>query len=121
MLQIVANNTDWQLELDIPDQLRQYVVDYQRESTNAVRVRYVIKAASNHDWTTNLTSVDNAVQVSGTELVCKATATIAELPAIHQRPGTSVTARIYCGRRSVGFVWFREVIEFWHQFRFAWL
>ena len=121
LLQIVANNTDWQLELDIPDQLRQYVVDYQRESTNAVRVRYVIKAASNHDWTTNLTSVDNAVQVSGTELVCKATATIAELPAIHQRPGTSVTARIYCGRRSVGFVWFREVIEFWHQFRFAWL
>lgn len=121
LLQIVADKTNWQLELDVPDQLRQYLVDHQRESGNDVPVRYVIKASPEQDWTTSLTSVDNAVQVSGTELVCKATATIAELPAIHQRPGTSVTARIYCGRRSVGFVWFREVIEFWHQFRFAWL
>lgn len=121
LLQIVAKKTDWQLELDVPDQVRQYLVTHQQEASHSVPIRFMIKASPDQDWATTLTSIDNAVQVSGTELVCKATAIVSELPEIHQRPGTTVTARIYCGQRSVGFVWFREVIEFCQQLKFAWL
>ena len=33
-----------------------------------------------------------------------------ELP--HHRPGAEVTANVYCGRRSVGYVWFHDLIAF---------
>src|SRR5690606_30129104 len=32
-----------------------------------------------------------------------------QLPAL--RPGTTVTAKIYCGRRSIGYVWFHDLVE----------
>ncbi|MCE9548564.1 MAG: hypothetical protein K8T25_24065, partial [Planctomycetia bacterium] len=28
------------------------------------------------------------------------------------RPGATVTGRIYCGRRAIGYVWFHDVIAF---------
>lgn len=28
------------------------------------------------------------------------------------RPGATVTAKIYCGRRSIGYVWFHDLIAF---------
>ena len=32
-----------------------------------------------------------------------------ELPELHSE--TTVTARVHCGRRSLGFVWFHDLIE----------
>ena len=32
------------------------------------------------------------------------------LPAV--RPGATATARIHCGRRAIGYVWFRDLWEF---------
>ena len=31
------------------------------------------------------------------------------------RPGADVMAKIYCGRRSLGYVWFHDVINFIHS------
>jgi len=31
---------------------------------------------------------------------------------LHLRPGATVTANVYCGRRSIGFVWFHDLIAF---------
>lgn len=120
LCQVVAKESGWQLELDVPEHLRQYVLsgdanDSQRE------VRYLIKASPGADWQTKLTAIDSAVQVRKGQLVCRATAAISELPEANRRPGTSVSARVHCGRRSLGFVWFREVIEVWRQIKFAWL
>ncbi|MCP4505104.1 MAG: hypothetical protein GY826_01755, partial [Fuerstiella sp.] len=72
------------------------------------------------DWTTSLTQVDNTVEVHDGRMSCRATAALTILPQAELRPGTTVTARIACGQRSLGFVMFREVIEFWQQVRFAW-
>lgn len=120
LCQIVASDSGWQLELDVPEELRQYL---RSASAGGIGqdVRYLIKASPDRDWLTTLSQVDSAVQVRKGQLVCRATAGINELPEADRRPGTSVSARIYCGRRSLGFVWFREVIEVWRKSKFAWL
>jgi len=33
-----------------------------------------------------------------------------ELP--HRRPGATVNAQVYCGRRSIGYVWFHDLVAF---------
>jgi hypothetical protein len=40
------------------------------------------------------------------------------LRAMNPRPGAKVIAKIYCGRRSSGFVFFHEIIEWCHKFFF---
>lgn len=120
LLEIVPTDATWELELSVPDQLQEYVRLALAASEDAPKIRYMSRAVPDQDWTTTLTSLEDAVQIVDGTMVCRATARLATLPDPALRPGTSVTARIACGRRAIGFVWFREVIEFWQQIRFAW-
>ncbi len=38
----------------------------------------------------------------------------------HVRPGASVTAKVECGRRSIGYVWFHDLIAFFRKTWFRW-
>ncbi|MCP4171665.1 MAG: efflux RND transporter periplasmic adaptor subunit [Fuerstiella sp.] len=120
LLKIVPADSSWQLEISIPDDRMSYVTNARHESTERLPVRYVVRSAPEQDWTTSLTQVDNTVEVHDGRMSCRATAALTILPQAELRPGTTVTARIACGQRSLGFVMFREVIEFWQQVRFAW-
>ena len=120
LLEIVPADSAWQLEIAIPDDALSYVTSARHSSTEPLPVRYVVRSAPEHNWTTTLTSVDNAVEMHDGLMACRATALLTALPHTKIHPGTTVTARIGCGRRSLGFVMFREVIEFWRQVRFAW-
>lgn len=120
LLEIVPTDSAWQLEIAIPDDALSYVTSARHSSAEPLPVRYVVRSAPEYNWTTTLTSVDNAVEMHDGLMTCRATALLTALPDTKIHPGTTVTARICCGRRSLGFVMFREVIEFWRQVRFAW-
>ncbi len=34
------------------------------------------------------------------------------MPEADLRPGATVTAKVYCGRRSLGYVWFHDLLAF---------
>lgn len=121
LLEIVPRESTWQLNLQIPDRLRDYVVEHQGASENPPKIRYLVVSSPERDWTTSLKTVDNAIQIADGKLICRATAELDNLPDVDLKPGTSVVARIDCGRRSLGFVLFRELIEFWWWLKFAWL
>lgn len=121
LLEIVPEEPAWQLQLSIPSHLLNYVTEVRNQSTQKMQVRYMIRSAPEQNWETELSTLANAVQVEDGRTVCHAMAELKELPGIALRPGTSVAARISCGNRALGFVMFREVIELWQQFQFAWL
>ena len=121
LLEIVPTDSSWQLEISIPDDRMSYVTNARQQSAELLPIRYVVRSAPERDWTASLTQVDNAVEVHDGQMTCRAVALLTALPQTELRPGTTVTARIGCGRRALGFVMFREVIEFWRQVRFAWL
>ena len=31
------------------------------------------------------------------------------------RPGATVTAKVYCGREPIGYVWFHDLVSFWQS------
>ncbi|MEZ6124648.1 MAG: hypothetical protein R3C49_15985 [Planctomycetaceae bacterium] len=121
LLEIVPEVPTWELQLEIPADMLSYVTTAQQSGDGKLPVRYVVRSDLQREWHSTVESVDMAVQLIEGRLLCRATASAAELSEQTVRPGTSVSARIACGRRSLAFVLFREVVEFWQQIRFAWL
>lgn len=118
LLEIGDDARGWQLELMIPDGVAGYV---RSAGTNpAPRVDFVRSGELRSSTSTSVSSISLGSHIEEGQLGCLAFARIEPANANGFRPGESVTARIDCGRRSLGFVWFRELIEFWQKKRFAW-
>ena len=130
LLELLQPSGRWQIELLIPDDLIGYVTEANRVvtsvdgkdtgSSRGLRVRFTIPAAGGDEHKATLRQIDSASYIVNGVLVCPATADADSIDTDQCRPGTAVTARIRCGRRSLGFVWFRELIEFWQRKRFSW-
>lgn len=100
----------WRLELQIPDSVAGYV---RLAAQSQPRVEFVFQTDPGRVQSAVLNTLSDATDLDAKgQLSVRG---IVELPqgevAAPQR-GASVTAKIHCGRRAVGFVWFREVIEF---------
>ncbi len=121
LLEIVPEDPAWQLHLSIPSHLLNYVTAARTQMQTSTQVRYMIRSRPEQNWETELSTLENVIQVKDGKTVCHAVAELNQVPGQSLRPGTSVLARISCGNRALGFVLFREVIEFWQQIRFAWL
>ena len=136
LLEIVNTVGDWQLELQIPEEIVGYVrysvdsdAQVQTESDDSASsrkdtgqlVRFWLPGRSSQCFKSAIDSLELSTHVEGQRLTCLATVPCRDIDTGNLRPGQSVTARIYCGRRSLGFVWFREVIEYWQRRSFAWL
>ena len=107
--------------MSIPDDVEAYVRSAIQTSEAPLQVRYFIRAAPDQYHTTSLKSLEDAVQIIDGQMICVGRADPGDLKTDNIRPGTSITARICCGKRSLGFVWFREIVELWQRFEFAWL
>lgn len=132
LLEIVNTRArEWELELQIPDSVVGYVQSAaagslsQHESTKnaapGLTVQFTLASDLGEVHTTTLHSLDLDTHLSDGQLNVLATALIDKEMIGGLRPGQLVTARIDCGRRSLAFVLFREIIEFWQRKKFAWL
>ncbi len=130
LLELLQPSGPWQIELLIPDDVIGYVteasqratftVDDPADSSPGLPVRFTIPSGGGDPLKTMLRRIDSASYIVNGALYCPASADVGSIPYEGCRPGTAVTARIHCGRRSLGFVWFRELIEFWQRKRFSW-
>ena len=136
LMEIVNTAGDWQLELQIPEDAAGYVRDAassvqeakvdsagadSSQSPTGQPVRFWLNSQKSHVFQSTLDSLEMSAHIDEQRLTCLATAPGRDMDTTHLRPGQSVTARIGCGRRALGFVWFREVIEYLQKKRFAWL
>lgn len=130
LLELLQPSGPWQIELLIPDDVIGYVTEANRIMTSVngrdassslgLPVRFTIPSARGDERNSTLRQIESASYIVNGALVCPATADAESINGDQYRPGTAVTARIDCGRRSLGFVWFRELIEFWQRKRFSW-
>jgi len=136
LMEIVNTTGDWQLELQIPEDAAGYVRDAastaQKTKADSAEsafsqtqagqpVRFWLNSQKSQVFLSALDSLEMSAHIDQQRLTCLATAPCRDMDSTHLRPGQSVTARIGCGRRALGFVWFREVIEYLQKRRFAWL
>jgi biotin carboxyl carrier protein len=102
----------WELALEVPEREIGHVLQAQRNLRPELAVSYFAASRPEATRAARLDHVALAAEqdVLG-EPIVRATATPAGDSTPGGRTGTSITARIQCGRRSVGYVWFHGVWE----------
>ncbi len=114
LLEVMDPAGPWRLELDVPEnRLGHILVAQNKRADERLHVRYVLATATESTYEGSLDKISTRSVVSETEgSVVPLFATLAE-PAPHDpRIGAEVIAKIDCGRRSLGYVLFGDVIEF---------
>ncbi|MCE9552522.1 MAG: HlyD family efflux transporter periplasmic adaptor subunit, partial [Planctomycetes bacterium] len=114
----VANTAGpWELELHVRENRSGYVARaWQQALTEKqpLSVEYILATGSGRRLEGSVKQVDTNAEVRGEEgNTVLATVTIDrdKIDPAELRPGASVSAKVHCGRRSLGFVWFHELID----------
>jgi len=112
----------WRLELEVEEYRVGHILRAQRElGTNELDVEYVL--ATNvevplHGKLQRLSTRANASEKTGSVVLAYVRIDPTELPML--RIGAEVRAKIACGKRSLGYVFFGDVVEFFQKQAFTW-
>ena len=116
------------LELELPEKreghLDEYIVkEGLTEPTDTLDVTFILATDPDEplDATLQLDSISmraDANEEHGAIIMMDATPEQESLQLLRPRPGAKVIAKIYCGRRASGFVFFHEIYEWCHKFFF---
>jgi hypothetical protein len=113
----IANpNQDWELELAMPERRMGHVTRAQSDMKPDLDVSYVLQTDPNTTRKSKVKRVYGITQVQGEEgpTVKILVGPIKKDELYEPRPGTTLTAKINCGRCSLGYSWFHEAFE-WVQ------
>ena len=100
----------WELELRVDDDRIGHVLAARRAASADLEISYFVAMAPNDVYAARLKDVamtTDAVERASPQVLASASLDSRALPPL--RPGASVVAKIHCGRRSLGYVWFHEV------------
>lgn len=115
LMRVADPTKDWQLELNMPDVRMGYLTRYQQETTPDLRVAYILATDTGSEHEGKIKEVNPAAEVKGEEgsvVPIKVAIDKRDLQNEHVRPGATVSAKVYCGRRAIGFVWFHDLVAF---------
>lgn len=113
LLEIADPAAGWQLHLRIPEAEIRYVLTALQEQQSELAISYALETSPEVTRQATLTSLGEATDVDRRgDLSTLAIARPLETDFSDERPGAGVVARIHCGQRAAGFVWFRRIIEF---------
>lgn len=103
----------WTVELNVPDRYAGYILTAQQESDSELNVDFMIGSAvgTRHTAPLRQLALTSEPGPDGQSYV-RAEADIARSAVPDVRPGATVTGRIHCGRRPLGFVWFHDLWAF---------
>lgn len=118
VLSIADTTSQWQLELSIPQNKNGYITSaIANNNGKPLKVEFILGSDANSSFEGELISVAQRAEMSDAgvpEFRAIVNADFEEAKEILEglRPGTGVTAKVICGRRPMGFVWFYQVIDF---------
>src|SRR4029078_10849667 len=110
LLTLADTDGPWELELYLPEQRLGHV----QRSTAAAggEVTFVLSSHPGETFRGRVVEIEQAAEVRGEEgntVLARVAVEKNELPPLHDQ--TTVTAKLKCGRASVGYAWFCDVIE----------
>jgi hypothetical protein len=112
LLTVVDPSGPWQLDLQIADDRAGHVRAAERESEAALDVSFLLATAPGTIYSDRIERVSGSSEPNERgERVVRATAVVAAGTIPQPKPGAIVEARIHCGRRALGYVWFHEMID----------
>jgi multidrug efflux pump subunit AcrA (membrane-fusion protein) len=121
LLTVADTTAEWELEVWVPDHHIGYVTAAREELVREtalggegdLRVRFILATDPGVSYYGTLKQIDQRAEVRGDQgntVLAKVRIRRDELAEL--RPGASVVARIDCGRRSLGFALFHDLLDF---------
>lgn len=113
-LMTVANlEGPWRLELRVPDRRMAHVLAAQEKIQPDLKVSFILRMDPKQVHVGRLASVGTRTEVGERDgAFVPVTVELAEQESLLQLvPGATVRARIYCGRRPIGYVWLHDLID----------
>lgn len=114
LMTIVDPNTDWQIELRMPERRVAHLLRAMRESDDPLPVSFGLMSHPGTEFFGKLLYIDNQLDVhadDGNTVLVRVGFDNQAVPAELLRSGTRVTAKFDCGNRAIGYVFFHEVLE----------
>ena len=112
VLMIVADPSGpWQLELEVPDRDAGHVIEARaRKGVPELPVTYLIATDPGTPHEAVIDNVAQSIERSNTgEPALRAVVRVKQGVLPNSRPGSTVIAKIHCGRRSLAYVWLRDL------------
>lgn len=103
----------WELELTVPEDDIGHIAEAADSSSTPLPVRYRLAAAPQQDYHAAVQEVHLAAEVrgeAGNTVIIRAGLNKVEPPP--KRAGADASAKVYCGRRSLGYVWLHDALDF---------
>jgi len=115
VLMSIADLTgEWEVELYMPER-RMGHIDTARKDGFGSKVEYILATDPKTDRVGEVKHVQKITQMHEEEgHSVQIRVRIEQSEISNPRPGTTVTGKIYCGRRAIGYTWFHEAVE-WAQ------
>lgn len=103
----------WELELYVPQRRLCHLQDAAAEAgTDQLKVTFMLQSHSGREFVGKIVEMEKAAEVRGEEgntILVRVQIDRDQLPELHDQ--TTVNARVACGRRSLGYTLFCDVIE----------
>jgi len=120
LMSVADPNDDWELELFMPERRMGHVDRARQEQKTEdpkgdLKVTYILATDPNTPrtgWVKHVEEIAQVHQDEGNTVRIRVSTEKSDIT--DPRPGASVTARVLCGRRAIGYAWFHEALE-WLQ------
>ncbi len=112
LMTIVDPRGEWELELDMPENRMGHLLRALDDDSAQLLVTFMLASHPGSEFAGRVVEVHRVAEVRGERgnaVLVRVAIDKADLPEL--RSETTVTARVHCGRRSLGFVIFHELIE----------
>ena len=114
LLTLVAPNTPWRLELELPEKRVGHLLKRLNDDEDPVHVTFALASHPNKKLEGKLKRLDHKLEVhseEGNTALMEVEFDNSQIAADLLRSGTRVNAKLNCGTRPIGYVYFHEVIE----------
>jgi hypothetical protein len=115
VMSVVEPRGDWELELQMPENRLGFINEAQATIGPDLPVEYITATNPGATHKGVIKEVHRSAEVRGEEgntVLIRVAIDKNDVP--DRRPGSSVTAQVYCGRTSIGYDWFHDLVS-WVQ------
>jgi multidrug efflux pump subunit AcrA (membrane-fusion protein) len=112
LLAVVDPESDWELELSVPERHISYILDAATRAPDPLKVTFVLSSYAGQTFEGRLTEIDRVTTArddEGNSVRIRAAIDRNQLPEL--RSDATVVARIHCGEQPLGYVWFHDLID----------
>jgi len=112
LMSVAQQEGPWVLELQVPDDRIAYVLAAQEQFGSELGVSFILATEPGVTYGGKIEKVAVRTEITESdEPIVLVTVGIDREEIAELMPGATVLARIYCGRRSIGYVWLHDLIE----------